>query len=184
MSVYQGATPVVVVNGPARLSAGLNFKQGVLGSGSRNNAIGRTLKLVLQNVGGAKLGGTESTTIGTPMKFGVCCAEWEEAANDWEPLHTLHGHSRIDSAVLVLACVSGPHLIADPEMGLDGSPEANAQSLCELLASSMHSAYSPSFPMINDVLLVVSPEHYQTLRAGGITSKVELQRRNRDTKNA
>ena len=40
--------------------------------------IGRAIKLVLQNVGGAKLGGTESTTLGTPMKFGLCIAEWEE----------------------------------------------------------------------------------------------------------
>lgn len=30
--------------------------------------IGRSIKLVLQNVGGAKLAGTESTTLGSPMK--------------------------------------------------------------------------------------------------------------------
>eukprot|EP00911_Craspedida_sp_UC1_P001306 UC1_evm1s985 len=52
-----GATPCVIVSGPVRLIAGLNTSHGALGSGTRANAcIGRTLKLVLQNVGGAKLG--------------------------------------------------------------------------------------------------------------------------------
>jgi hypothetical protein len=180
-----GATPVVVVSGPARLAAGLNFQAGVLGSGSRNVAIGRTLKLVLQNQGGAKLGGTESTTIGTPMKFGLCCAEHEELlggpdGGGWEPLHTMGatgGHHATDSAVLVAACVSGPHLIVDPEMGLGGSAEENAAALCELLASALASAYAPPVAMINDVLLVISPEHYKTLRAGGVDSKEQLQER-------
>ncbi|CAE8650592.1 unnamed protein product, partial [Polarella glacialis] len=72
-----GATPVVVVNGPCRIAAGVNFKHAPCGSGSRSTSIGRALKLLLQNVGRAKLGGTESTTIGSPMKFGMCFGEWE-----------------------------------------------------------------------------------------------------------
>ena len=95
-----GATPVVIVNGPARHEAGLNYQHGALGSGTRaNGAIGRALKLVLQNIGGAKLGGTESTTLGTPMKWGMCVAEWEEAAPAWEPYHVTRGFNRGDSTV-------------------------------------------------------------------------------------
>lgn len=64
-----GATPCVMVNGPIRQSSELNCRTGVLGSGTRANAcIGRAIKLVLANIGGAKLGGSESTTIGAPTK--------------------------------------------------------------------------------------------------------------------
>lgn len=83
-----GATPVVVVNGPCRSKCGINSSHGVCGSGSRSHCVGRALKLLLQNVGRARLAGTESTTIGTPMKFGLCFAEGEERASFWEPLAT------------------------------------------------------------------------------------------------
>ena len=54
---------VRVDGGPARVEAGLNSSHGALGSGSAANAtIGRALKLVLQNVGGARLGGTDRIT--------------------------------------------------------------------------------------------------------------------------
>ena len=97
-----GATPAVIVNGPERHTAGVNFKvspfcagclahalfvfqHGVLGSGSRANAcIGRAVKLVLQNIGGARLGTIESTTLGNACKFTMCLAEWEVRVNDEE----------------------------------------------------------------------------------------------------
>ena len=176
-----GATPCIIVNGPVRHAAGLNMSHGALGSGSRANAaIGRTLKLVLQNVGGAKLRGTESTTIGTPLKFTACLAEWEERASVWEPLHVAateraNEFERSDSAVTIMAVMSGPHQIVDGEMGLDGTPEHNAEQLCQLLASSLSSAYSPAIPMINNAVLVISPEHYDTLVTGGYRSKAQLQ---------
>jgi hypothetical protein len=174
-----GATPVIVVNGPVRHSAGLNMKHGALGSGSRaNGAIGRALKLVIQNVGGSQLGGTESTTLGTPMKYGMCVAEWEELAEEWQPLHvSSHQHEATASAVSLFACISGPHQIVDPELGLAGTPEQNAEQLCRLLARAMHSAYCGIAPNINDCLLVISPEHYKTLVGGGIKSKAQLQQR-------
>lgn len=75
-----GGTPAVVVSGPVRNEAGINYQTGVLGSGTRANAsIGRTLKLILHNIGGARLGGTESTTIGGPTKYRV---QHHTAAND------------------------------------------------------------------------------------------------------
>ena len=52
-----GATPAVIVHGPARHEAGLALEHGALGSsGTRaNTTIGRALKLLLQNCGGARL---------------------------------------------------------------------------------------------------------------------------------
>jgi hypothetical protein len=174
-----GATPIVVVNGPARHQAGLNFKAGAMGSGSRANAaVGRALKLMIQNVGGSQLGGTESTTLGTPMKFGLCIAEWEEYCEEWQPLHaSSHQHEATASAVSLFACMSGPHQIIDPEIGLAGTPQQNAEDLMRLLARGMHTAYCGIAPLINDCVLVVSPEHYNTLVSGGVKSKAQLQRR-------
>lgn len=83
-----GATPCIIINGPMRRAIDANMQHGALGSGSRANAcVGRAIKLVLQNVGGAVLGGTESTTLGTPMKYTMCFAEWEERATLWTPYH-------------------------------------------------------------------------------------------------
>lgn len=162
-----GATPAVIVNGPVRHEAEVNFKHGVLGSGHRANAtIGRALKLVLQNVGGAKLGGTESTTLGTPMKYTMCLAEWEER-NQWKPYHVTRGFQKEESVVTVMGVTSGPHQVVD-------FYTKDSNELIQLIAECMHPAYNPYFPFINDCLLVISPEHYDTLMRGGIKSKKQL----------
>jgi hypothetical protein len=92
LTMMAGVAPIVV----ALLPCKLYYQHGALGSGSQANAsIGRAVKLVLQNVGGARLGGSESTALGTPMKFTLCVAEWEQrldmdAETDaWEQYHTM-----------------------------------------------------------------------------------------------
>ena len=60
MATTKGASPAMVVNGPIRDRIGMNARLGALGQGNRANAtIGRALRLVLRNVGGAEPGGTE-----------------------------------------------------------------------------------------------------------------------------
>src|SRR4029077_18452333 len=50
-----GASPVLVVNGPIRAAIGMNMKLGALGAGNRANAtIGRAVRLVIRNLGGAR----------------------------------------------------------------------------------------------------------------------------------
>ena len=51
----------------------MNMKLGALGQGNRANAtIGRAVRLAVRNVGGARPGGTERSTLGSPMKFTMC----------------------------------------------------------------------------------------------------------------
>ncbi len=70
MATTMGASPVLVVNGPIRHRIGMNMKLGALGQGNRANAtIGRAVRLAVRNVGGAKPGGTERSTLGNPMKI-------------------------------------------------------------------------------------------------------------------
>ena len=111
MATTMGASPVMVVNGPIRERIGMNMKIGALGQGNRANAsIGRAVRLAIRNIGGAKPGGTERSTLGNPMKITMCFAEWEERS-PWTPLHVERGFKPTDSVVTVYAMSGGP--IAD-----------------------------------------------------------------------
>ena len=71
-----GATPVVLLNGPSLREAGFNADHGAMGSGKRANvSVGRALKLLLQNVGGARLGGTEVPPPSLSVSCGFLCLE-------------------------------------------------------------------------------------------------------------
>mmetsp|Transcript_7320 Transcript_7320/g.16587 ORF Transcript_7320/g.16587 Transcript_7320/m.16587 type:complete len:412 (+) Transcript_7320:1-1236(+) len=162
-----GATPVVVVNGKGRQKSEVNYEIAPFGSGSRSSSIGRALKLLLQNVGRAKLGGTESTCMGTPMKWGVCFGENEEYAKQWEPMSTMVSDlAKGEDAVTVLAASSGPVQIVD----FDATPP----QLVDRLAQTMSTAYGPNFPLVNQILCVICPEHYDTLVKGGYNTKAKL----------
>ncbi len=157
MATTMGASPVMVVNGPIRHRIGMNMKLGALGTGNRANAtIGRALRLVVRNVGGARPDGSERSTLASPMKFTMCFAEWEER-NPWTPLHVERGFDPQDSVVTVFAMTSGPVLIVDQE---SREPDQIAGSLGlgleGVFLSKMHAA-----PI--DALLVVCPEHIDTL---------------------
>src|SRR6185503_13685374 len=92
----------VVVNGPAAQRLGVNGGFNCLGQGAWANAtIGRALRLVLQNCGGALPGEMDRATQGQPGKYSFCCAE-NEAASPWEPLHVERGFGRADSTVTVV----------------------------------------------------------------------------------
>ena len=68
MATTMGATPVLVVNGPIRKNISMNMGLGALGQGNRANAtIGRALRLIIRNVGGAVPGGTERSTFGLSL---------------------------------------------------------------------------------------------------------------------
>ena len=86
MATTMGASPVVIVNGPVRDRIGMNSGISTLGQGNRANAsIGRALRLVLRNVGGARPGETERSTQASPSKFTLSFPEWEERG-PWVPM--------------------------------------------------------------------------------------------------
>ena len=150
MATTMGASPVLVVNGPIRDRVGMNSGIGALGQGNRANAtIGRALRLIIRNIGGAKPGGTERSTLGNPMKFTMCFAEWEEESN-WEPLHVERGFQKGDSVVTAFAMHGGPVLTAD-EMSLTGEPLAGS------IALATQNILSEKAYGVTDCLLVVSP---------------------------
>jgi hypothetical protein len=96
--------PLVIINGPCRNRLQINYSSNVLGQGWRaNSTIGRALRLVLSNIGGAAPGIYDKATLGQPAKYTFCIAENEEE-NPWEPLHVERGLSRDKDVVSVFGC--------------------------------------------------------------------------------
>jgi len=169
MATTMGASPVIVVNGPIRHRLGMNMKLGALGQGNRANAtIGRAVRLAVRNIGGAVPGGTERSTLGNPMKFTMCFAEWEER-NPWQPLHVERGFAPEDSVVSVFTMTSGPVLMVDQD-------SRTAAQLGGSLGLCLESAFHPKAHYATDVLMVVCPEHVDTLMRDNY-SKADLRAR-------
>ncbi len=166
-----GAAPVMVVNGPIRHKIGMNMKLGALGAGNRANAtIGRALRLVVRNVGGASTGGVERSTLGNPMKFTMCFAESEERS-PWPALHVERGFAPEESVVTVFAMTGGPVHIVDQT---SRAPDQIAGSL----GLGLEGVFLPKLRNLAvDALLVVCPEHIDTLTRDGDYSKDRLRER-------
>ena len=169
MATTMGASPVAVINGPIRHRLGMNMKLGALGQGNRANAtIGRALRLAIRNIGGARPGGTERSTLGNPMKFSMCFAEWEERS-PWPPLHVERGFEPEDSVVTVYAMTSGPVLMVDQD-------SRRAAQLAGSLGMFLESMHHPRACLWGETLLVITPEHVDTLAGDGY-GKAEIRSR-------
>src|SRR4029450_6524935 len=78
--------PLLIVHGPIAEELGVHAGSGCFGPGFRANAtIGRAIRLVLLNVGGAWPGRHDMATQGSPAKVSCCITERRDAP--WGPLH-------------------------------------------------------------------------------------------------
>ena len=154
------AAPLIVVNGPIRSRIGLNSAFGVFGPGYRANAtIGRALRLLMINVGGARPGEISMSTLGHPGRYTYCIGEHEEVSS-WEPLHVERGHAPGASAVTVFPG-EGPFIINDH---LSREP---AQLVASLGWSAAGVWNHKSFPLYGHTLWVIGPEHARTIGESG-----------------
>ena len=123
------ASTLVIVNGPVARRIGMNAGANALGPGNRANAtIGRAVRLVLQNVGGAKPGEIDMATLGQPAKFTFCMAENEDAS-PWPPLHVERGFNASDSVVTVIGNAGIVEVV--------DSSSTSAEALAQTFAQSM-----------------------------------------------
>ena len=76
-----------------------------------NLSVGRAMRLMLMNIGGAIPGTTDRSCQGSPAKLAYCVTE-NLADSPWDPFHVDEGWDADDSTVTVLA-VEGPHNIQD-----------------------------------------------------------------------
>ena len=149
------STPLVIVNGPIVQALGINSGHNVFGQGWRANAtIGRAVKLVLVNLGGAIPGVTDKATFGHPGKFTYCIAE-NEPANPWEPLHVERGFAHDESTVTVFGA-EAPH-------NINNHWSATPHGLLQTIADSMATLGSNHLYLGGESIVVLSPEHADVL---------------------
>jgi hypothetical protein len=157
----------IIVNGPIAKRLGINGKYNCLGEGEWANAtIGRALRLVLRNVGGALPGEMDRATQGQPGKYSFCCAENEDE-NPWEPLHVERGYARDRSTVTVVG--------AEGTMNMCTLAKG-ADDLIRVVAGTMQHPPSNEYVHGSEPWLVLAPEHAEILHAAGL-SKSEVKRR-------
>jgi len=153
--------PLTIVNGPIRHAIDMNSGHGAFGPGNRANAtIGRAIRLVLLNVGGAQPGLLDKSTQGTPAKYTFCVAENEEDS-PWAPYHVERGYQESDSTVFVIGAESN-HNINSP---LPNDPAGILDDVISTMTTVGHNNARAS----GHCTVVLSPEHAQAIAAHGWT---------------
>ncbi|MBT3766021.1 MAG: hypothetical protein HOB79_00500 [Rhodospirillaceae bacterium] len=155
------ASPLLIVNGPIRNEIGMNSGCNVFGSGNRANAtIGRAVRMILLNVGGAWPGDLDKSTLGHPGKYTYCIAENQEHS-PWAPYSVEKGYSETDSTVFMIAA-EPPHSVTNH---VADDPEGILDSLVSAMSTIAHNNAVSS----GHCTVVISPEHATTIAGKGWT---------------
>ncbi len=151
--------PLVIVSGPAVERLGMGHAESVFsGGGAHAGAvIGRAVKLVLWNVGGAAPGEPVKEVLGHPGRYAFCVAE--SPNGPWGPLHRARGVDA-DSGVTVFACES-PTSVA-----MWGTDDAPGNRLAQL-ADAMAIKGSNNAHTMGEILVVITPNEARHLAEQG-----------------
>jgi hypothetical protein len=154
--------PLLVVNGPYGRELGLHGGSGCFGPGFRANAtIGRAIRLILLNVGGAWPGRYDMATQGSPAKFSYCIAE-NEGASPWGPMAS--------GDTVTVYGGEAPHNVNDH---VSTTASGILTTVCDTavsLGSNVGWYFSQS-----QLMVVLGPEHARTIADEGFT-RADVQR--------
>ncbi len=158
---------LTVVHGPAAEALDVASGANCMGQGAlANAAIGRAVRFVLLNIGGAAPGVLDRATMGTPAKYSYCFAENLEA-NPWAPFHTERGLGAEQNAV-TLSGVEGPHNVNDH---YSETAEDVLLTVCGTMATpGCNNSY-----FHGEYLVVLGPEHAEVVAREG-WSKEDVKR--------
>jgi hypothetical protein len=152
---------LVIVHGPIARRLGFNSGDGVFGNGYRaNTAVGRAVRLAMWNLGGARPGSTDMSTLSNPAEYAFCIAE-EAEDNPWEPMHVERGCAAGSDAVTVFAC-EGPH-----SADCHGTPG----EMLYVLADTMAALGNNNVHAGGQALVVINPRQAEELAKAGWTRK-------------
>lgn len=155
------ASPLIVVNGPIAAELGMNGGANAFGSGNRANAtIGRAVRLIMLNVGGAWPGDLDKSTLGHPGKYTYCVAE-NEAQSPFAPYHVEQGYKPAESTVFALAA-EAPHSATNH---VSNDPEGILDTIC----SAMSTIASNTAVLGGHMAVVLGLEHAKTISEHGWT---------------
>jgi hypothetical protein len=165
-------TPMLIVNGPARLECGLASGFGALGYGHRANlTIGRAVRLCMINLGGGWPGVSDMAILGQPGMISYCLAEDEEAS-PFAPLHTTFGFDASASAVTAICTCAPQSVIALPDADDPTTPDR----LLTVLAAAFANIANTSAPTGKGTVVVcLNPDHAATLHRAGY-GRADIQR--------
>ena len=156
--------PLVIVNGPGARELNMNSGHNAFGPGNHANAtIGRAIRLILLNIGGAIPALGDMSTYGGPNKYSYCVAENEER-NPWEPLHVERGFPRDATCVSVIGAEC-PHNVNDHE-SISGVGILTTIA-GTFISTGLNDVYYPEA----QPLIVMGPEHAATIANDGISKK-------------
>jgi len=151
-------SPLLIVNGPLADALHVNGSSGMFGPGPWDNGvIGRAIRLLLLNVGGAVPVDIDKSTMGHPAKYTFVMAE-NEADSPWQALRAERGFDDRVSTVTVVGA-EGPHNINDHE-------STTADGLIQMIAASMAQPGQNNVYYAAEPLLILSPEHAATIAGG------------------
>ncbi len=158
------ATPMAIVNGPVVAEIGMNSGGNALGPGNRANAtLGRALSLALRNIGDAKPGGLDMSTLGQPAKYTCCFAE-NEAASPWDALHVERGFAA-DASVVTVVGMSGSVEVVD---SVSRKPQDLAQTIAQsMLIAGTIGGGALGFLGGGEPLIIMPPEIANAFYRGG-----------------
>jgi hypothetical protein len=149
--------PLAIVSGPITDALPFNQAHGAFDDGFANASIGRAVRLILRNIGGARPGETDMATLGQPARYSACVAERTEG-NPWPPFHRQFGVPDDASAVTVFACC-GPYPVLLPEP---------ADHMLAVLCQSLPNASANYFHAAGQILLTLSPKPAAALAEAGL----------------
>ena len=149
-------TAAVMVRGPVAEARGMNAGTNGLGPGNRANAcIGRALRLVLTNIGGARPLVGDMATMGQPAKYGLAFAE---GVHSLAPMR--------ESAVTVIG-LSGTIEVL-PEAGAS-TPEAVLRPALTAMRGARDAASGGRHREPGEQFLLLPPEMADVIAKGGWT---------------
>lgn len=150
-----GTAPLLIVSGSVAQQLNMNGGVNCFGPGVRANAtIGRAIRLILMNVGGAIPGVLDKACLGHPGKYSYCIAEDEEG-NPWEPLGVERGMPPDVSSVTVFAG-EAPHYV---NSHLSESGERLASGIVNTMMGTVYRG--------GCWVLVLCPEHVTVFKKEG-----------------
>jgi len=161
----QGTThpvsPLMIVNGPLAATLGIHSGSGLFGPGPwSNGVVGRAIRFILLNIGGAKPVEMDKATMGHPGKYTYCMAE-NEPASPWPSLAADRGFDPGVSTVTMTGS-EAPHNINDH----DSTCAGGVLLMCfhTITETGQNNVNHPGEPM-----LILGPEHAATIAKEGYT---------------
>ena len=155
----------VIVSGAVANEGRFNMGINCLGEGNPANAtVGRAIRLILRNLGGALPGEMDRSTHGQPGRYTFCCME-DAKQTPWDSFHQARGFNEHQTSVTVVAIEGTMNM---------NSHAKDPDELLQVFAKTMIHPPSNEYTHGGEPWLMIGPEHAEILARTGYT-KLQIQ---------